>query len=165
MTSAQELSPRQSRRETTGLIEAQITRAANIVRKSRFFDFNNGETVTYNTPWANLVYDSDRDVVQQARLHGVFRAKLKIMSGRLACVQLYTREARLHDPTEPKHGDDYEYSALFSGHDQQITVPKEGVQFPLAGEEVLPDTAVWRELDYALGQIEAQALLRPNKSS
>ncbi len=163
MTSTQEQSPRQSRRETTGLIEAQILRAANIVKKSRFFDFNNGESVTYNTPWANLAYDSDSDVVQQARLHGVFRTKLKIMSGRLACVQLYTREAGLYDPTEPKYGDDYEYSALFSGHDQQITVPKEGVHFPLAGEEVLPDTPVWRALDYTLGQIEAQALLHPSK--
>ena len=160
----QELSPRQSRRETTGLIEEQITRAANIVRKSRFFEFNNGETVTYNTPWANLTYDADNDVVQQASLHGIFRTRLKIMSGRLACVHLYTREAGLYDSTEPKYGDNYEYSALFSGHDQQITVPIEGVHFPSAGVEVLPDTVIWRKLDYILGQVEAQALLHLNKS-
>lgn len=162
MTSSYELSHRHSRRETTGLIEAQITRVANIVKKFRFLALRNRETVTYNTPWANLAYDSDSDVVQQARLHGVFRTKLKIMSGHLACVHLYTRKASLYEPTEP-YGANYEYSALFSGHDQQIIVPKEGVHFPLAGEEVLPDTTVWRELDYTLGQIEAQALLHPNK--
>ncbi|HUC88300.1 MAG TPA: hypothetical protein VMR95_04085 [Candidatus Binatia bacterium] len=72
-------------------------------------------------------------------------------------MQLYTREAGLYDPRKQQFGDDYTYAALFSGHNQEITIPKDGLRFPFEGEQVLPATPRWRELDYVLGQIESQA--------
>jgi hypothetical protein len=145
-----------SRRESNELIQLQVNRAASIVKKPRYYDMNNGESVTFDTPWVNLAYDVSSDTVRQARLHGVFGARLKLFAGNLSCVHLYTRDAGLYDPRKQQFGDDYTYTALFSGHNQEITIPKDGVRFPFEGEQVLPNTSKWRELDYVLGQIESQ---------
>lgn len=142
--------------EQLKLVNTQIRRAAMIALNGRR-NISNGETITYDTPWANIAYDSETDTITQARLHGVFKVKRRLFIGDLLCVQFYLRPAKIDTPTAPEMFEDFDYAALFNARSVEITVPNESYPeaepFPFEGELVLPGSKKWNELDYALTQI------------
>ncbi len=150
-------------REQLKIVAAQVLRSSKVVSNG-YRGYNNGETIEYDSRWTNIAYDAERDVITQAKLHGLYDVRAFVFPGPLACVHLYMREADADTTPLPRpyyEEKNNEYVALFSPDKPEILVPndhyEEGKIFPLAGgEPVVPDTPTWRQLDYILGQIEAR---------